>query len=294
MALTPRIAGSRHRGGSQPRWGLLVLPAALFMVFFFAWPLGQMIFRSFTDPATGLDNYARFAQTPSGVRSLLETLAMSALVTLTCAVVGYVYAYAIRFASPRVAALLLLAVIFPAGVNLLVRTFALQVVLRDTGIINQFLIRLHLISEHLTLIRTDFAVALGMTCMLLPYMVLPIYSVMRGINPDYVQAAAGLGARPVIAFARVFLPMSLPGLYAGSLIVFVAGLGFYVVPQLLGDNAGGRFLSQYTADYMAQAEWGYGSAIGTILLLVTLTTLAIAARVLKVGEILRMSFGGAR
>jgi ABC-type spermidine/putrescine transport system permease subunit I len=193
-----------------------------------------------------------------------------------------------------VAALLLLAVIFPAGVNLLVRTFALQVVLRDTGIINQFLMRLHLISDHLTLIRTEFAVALGMTCMLLPYMVLPIYSVMRGINPDYVQAAAGLGARPVIAFARVFLPMSLPGLYAGSLIVFVAGLGFYVVPQLLGDNAGGRFLSQYTADYMAQAEWGYGSAIGTILLLVTLTTLAIAARVLKVGEILRMSFGGAR
>ena len=99
MGLTPRIAGSRRRGGSQPRWGLLVFPAALFMFFFFAWPLGQMIFRSFTDPATGLDNYARFAQTPSGVRSLLETLAMSAAVTLICAVVGYVYAYAIRFAE---------------------------------------------------------------------------------------------------------------------------------------------------------------------------------------------------
>ncbi len=294
MVQTPRFAGSRRRGGSQARWGLLVLPAALFMVFFFVWPVGQMVFRSFTDPATGLDNYVRFAQTPSGVRSLLETLGMSALVTLICAVAGYVYAYAVRFASPRVAAVLLIAVIFPAGVNLLVRTFALQVVLRDTGIINQLLIRLHLISEHLTLIRTEFAVALGMTCMLLPYMVLPIYSVMRGINPEYVQAATGLGARPVVAFVRVFLPMSLPGLYAGSLIVFVAGLGFYVVPQLLGDNAGGRFLSQYTADYMAQAEWGYGSAIGTILLLVTLTTLAVAARVLRVGDILRLSFGGAR
>ena len=294
MAQTPRITGSRRRGGSQAWWGLLALPAALFMVFFFAWPLGQMIFRSFMDPTPGLDNYVRFAQTPSGVRSLFETLGMSALVTIICAVVGYVYAYAVRFASPRIAAVLLFAVLFPAGVNLLVRTFALQVVLRDTGIINQLLMRIHLISEHLTLIRTETAVALGMTCMLLPYMVLPVYSVMRGINPEYVQAAAGLGARPIVAFARVFLPMSLPGLYAGGLIVFVAGLGFYVVPQLLGDNAGGRFLSQYTADYMAQAEWGYGSAIGTILLLVTLTTLATAARVLKVGEILRQSFGGAR
>src|SRR5207245_10535422 len=119
-----------------------------------------MIFRSFTDPAMGLDNYARFVQTPSGVRSLLETLAMSAVVTLTCAVVGYVYAYAIRFASRRVAALLLLAVIFPAGVNLLVRTFALQVVLRATGIINQLLMRLHLIGGPPTPHITDFVVRL--------------------------------------------------------------------------------------------------------------------------------------
>ena len=288
------IAGSRRRGGSPARWGLLVLPAALFMAMFFAWPLAQMIVQSFTDPALGLDNYLRFVQTPSGVRSLLETLGTSALVTLICAVVGYVYAYAIRFASPRIAALLLFAVIFPAGVNLLVRTFALQVVLRDTGIINQLLLRLHLISEHLTLIRTEFAVALGMTCMLLPYMVLPLYSVMRSLNTEYVQAAASLGARPMVAFFRVFLPLSLPGLYAGSLIVFVAGLGFYVVPQLLGDNAGGRFLSQYTADYMANAEWGYGSAIGTVLLLVTLATLAGAARLLKVGDVLRLAFGGSR
>lgn len=291
---TQGLTGSRRRSGSRFGWGLLVLPAALFMVLFFAWPLAQMIVRSFTDPATGLDNYVRFAQTPSGVRALLETLGMSALVTVICAVVGYVYAYAIRFAPSRIGILLLFAIIFPAGVNLLVRTFALQVVLRDTGIINQLLIRIHLISEHLTLIRTEFAVALGMTCMLLPYMVLPIYSVMRGLNPEFVQAAASLGARPTVAFFRVFLPLSLPGLYAGSLIVFVAGLGFYVVPQLLGDNGGGRFLSQYTAAYMAQAEWGYGSAIGTILLLVTLATLAGAARLLRVGDVLRLAFGGGR
>jgi putative spermidine/putrescine transport system permease protein len=276
------------------RWGILTLPAAIFMFLFFVWPVAQMIFRSFTDPTPGFDNYIRFAGTPSGVRSLLVTLGTSALVTVACAVVGYVYAYAARFASPRVAALLLFAVLFPVGVNVLVRTFALQVALRDTGIINQVLIRFHLISQHLTLIRTEFAVAFGMTCMLLPYMVLPLYSVMRSIDPEYIQAAAGLGARPSVAFARVFLPLSLPGLYAGSLIVFVAGLGFYVVPQLLGDNAGGRFLSQYTADYMAQAEWGYGSAIGTILLGVTLITLAVAARMLKVGNVLRLSFGGAR
>ena len=293
VAQIRQFAGSRRRG-RPAGWGLLVLPAALFMVLFFAWPLAQMIAQSFSDPAPGLGNYVRFEQTPSGVRSLFETLGTSALVTLICAVVGYVYAYAIRFASPRIAALLLFAVIFPAGVNLLVRTFALQVLLRDTGIINQLLLQLHLISQHLTLIRTEFAVALGMTCMLLPYMVLPLYSVMRSLNTEYLQAAASLGARPMVAFIRVFLPLSLPGVYAGSLIVFVAGLGFYVVPQLLGDNAGGRFLSQYTADYMANAEWGYGSAIGTVLLLVTLATLAGAARLLRVGDVLRLAFGGGR
>jgi putative spermidine/putrescine transport system permease protein len=151
-----------------------------------------------------------------------------------------------------------------------------------------------LINTHLTLIRTSFAVALGMASMLLPYMVLPVYSVMRSLDAEYLQAAASLGARPMVAFFRVFLPLSLPGLYAGSLIVFVAGLGFYVVPQLLGDNAGGRFLSQYTADYMANAEWGYGSAIGTVLLLVALATLAGAARLLRVGDVLRLAFGGGR
>jgi len=275
-------------------WGLLALPATLFMALFFVWPLGEMIVRSFSDPTLGLDNYVRFWQSAAGVRSLLETLGTSALVTLICALVGYAYAYAIRFASPRLATVLLIAVIFPAGVNVLVRTFALQVVLRDTGIINDLLLKVHLVSQPLPLIRDEFAVVLGMTCMLLPYMVLPLYSVMRGLDTEYLRAAESLGARPAVAFLRVFLPLSLPGLYAGGLIVFVAGLGFYVVPQLLGDNAGGRFLSQYTADYMANAEWGYGSAIGTILLLVALVFLAAAARFLRVGEVIRLAFGGAR
>lgn len=274
-------------------WGLLVLPAVLFLTFFFAWPLAELVWWSVTSPETGLVNYTSFLQTPSGVRTLVVTVGMSALVTLICAVVGYVYAFAVRFAPRRLGAFLLIAVIFPAGVNVLVRTFALQVVLRDTGIINQLLQQLHLISQHLTLIRTPFAVALGMSCMLLPYMVLPVYSVMRALNLEYVQAAASLGARPAVAFLRVFLPLTLPGVFAGSLIVFVVGLGFYVVPQLLGDNAGGRFLSQYTAFYMGQAEWGYGSAIGTILLLVTLVIVAIASRLLRVGDILR-TLGGSR
>lgn len=272
-------------------WSLLALPALLFLILFFAWPLGELIWWSVTSPQAGFGNYSTFLQTPSGVRTLVVTLGMSALVTLISALVGYIYAYAVRFAAPRLAAVLLIAVIFPAGVNILVRTFALQVVLRDTGIINQLLLHVHVINEHLTLIRTPFAVVLGMTCMLLPYMVLPIYSVMRNLNLEYVHAAASLGARPSIVFLRVFLPMTLPGVFAGALIVFVLGLGFYVVPALLGDNAGGRFLSQYTAFYMEQAEWGYGSAIGTILLVLTLVILAGSSRLLRVGDVLRTSLG---
>jgi putative spermidine/putrescine transport system permease protein len=242
-----------------------------------------MIVRSITEPNLGLENYTRFLSTPSAVRSLITTVRISLVVTLACAVVGYCYAYAMVSATRRIRKILLVAVLLPAAVSVLVRTFAIEVVIRDTGIVNEALLGTGLIHRPVELIRTPVGVAIGMLSMLLPYMVLPLYTVMQRIDPEYVLAASILGAPPRWAFLRVFLPMSLPGVLAGSLIVFVSALGYYIVPSILG-SGNDLFLSEQVNYYIGRAEWGYGSAIGIVLLLLMLMTLALASRFMKVGD----------
>ena len=166
----------------------------------------------------------------------------------------------------RVAGLLLIAVLLPFWSSLLVRTFAWQVILRDTGIINTFLIDLGVISEPLTLIRTTGGVIIGMSHILLPFMVLPIYAVMRRIDPEFGRAAANLGASPASAFLRVFVPLSLPGVVAGCLLVFVLALGFYITPALLG-GLRDQMISQLIVQQVQQRlDWGFGTAMSVLLM----------------------------
>jgi hypothetical protein len=145
------------------------------------------------------------------------------LSTASCLLIGYPFAYLMTVVPGRVAGLLAIAVLLPFWSSLLVRTFAWQVILRDTGIINRFLESLGVISEPLPLIRTTAGVIIGMSHILLPFMVLPIWAVMRRIDPEYSRAAANLGASPARAFVRVVLPLSLPGVLAGCLLVVRPG-----------------------------------------------------------------------
>lgn len=253
-----------------------------------------MIITSFTDPSLGLENYKRFFATPSALHSLWVTVSISVTVTGICAVIGYIYTYMTILARPLVGRTLLAIVLLPAGMNILVRTFALEVILADQGVINKLLRYLHITSSPVALARTPFAIGLGMVSMLLPFMVFPLYTIMRRIDPELITAAKSLGAVPRVAFWRVFFPLSLPGLSAGALIVFVSALGYFVVPQLLGNNGSDRFLSQYTSLYIADGEWGYGAAIGVVLLVMTLGTLALAARAVRIGDALRSSVGDQR
>ncbi len=278
-----RLRRPRPAGDAPDLWRWLVVPGALFLFFFFLWPLAEMAYRSVSEPSLGFGNYMRFLTTPSAVRSLETTIRVSLIVTLICVVVGYCYAYTLVGASPRVRALLLVAILLPAAVSLLVRTFAIEALIRDTGIINQALIRLGVIQDPLPLIRTPLGVSIGMMSLLLPYMVLPLYAVMARIDPEYITAASSLGASPLRAFVRIFLPMSLPGVLAGALIVFVSALGYYIVPSILG-SGNDLFLSELVNYYIGRAEWGYGSAIGMILLLLMLVTLLAASRLVKVAD----------
>ncbi|WP_022664908.1 ABC transporter permease [Desulfospira joergensenii] len=274
----------------SPAW--LILPGLLVLFFLFLWPLSQMIIRSFTDPELGLGNYQRFFTTSSAVRSLLTTMKVSLAATLICAVIGYIYAYTMAGASTAVRRLLMAAIVLPMGINLLVRTFALQAILRDTGVINQALMGIGLITEPLPLIRNQFAVAVGIVSMQLPFMVLPVFSTMVKIDQNLLLAGKGLGATPARVFFDIYFPLSLPGVLAGSLIVFVSSLGFYVVPALLG-SGNDQFLSELVFFWVrGRGQFGYGSAMGAILLVLTLGTLLVASRFIGIDKAIVQSTKG--
>jgi ABC-type spermidine/putrescine transport system permease subunit I len=285
-------SGRRRRDGPiVNRWALLAIPPIAFLVAFFVVPLVVVSLRSVTDfpkpTADAFANYGRFFASAANVHVLENTFWVAAWSTVVCLALGYPYAYLMNMVRPRVAGLLLIAVLLPFWSSLLVRTYAWQVILRDTGIINTFLIDTKIITEPIPLIRTTLGVLLGMSQILLPFMVLPIYAVMRRIDPEYTKAAANLGATPFAAFRRVFLPLSLPGVLAGSLLVFVLALGFYITPALLGSPKD-TMISQFIASAVQQRlDWGIGSTMAVILMALTLAVLFIASRFIR----LRDAFG---
>jgi ABC-type spermidine/putrescine transport system permease subunit I len=268
------------------RWSLLALPAVVFLAGFFLVPLIAMSVRSVTDPpGAGLANYEQFFSQAAYIRVLTNTFWIALLATLACLIVGYPFAYLMTIVPGRVAGLLLIAVLLPFWSSLLVRTFAWQVLLRDTGIINGFLLDLGLISEPLTLIRTTGGVILGMSHILLPFMVLPLYAVMRRIDPEFGRAAANLGASPIAAFLRIFVPLSLPGVLAGCLLVFILALGFYITPALLG-GLRDQMISQLIVQQIQQRlDWGFGTAMGVLLVGITLTILFVASRAIRLRDV---------
>jgi len=276
----------RLRGPAVDRWAVLVLPAVVFLVVFFLAPLVTMSLRSVTDPPdAGLSNYTKFFGQEAYLRVLTNTFWIAFISTVTCLVIGYPYAYLMTIVPGRVAGLLLIAVLLPFWSSLLVRTFAWQVILRDTGIINSFLLNLGVISEPVPLIRTTLGVIVGMSHVLLPFMVLPIYAVMRRIDPEFGRAAANLGASPVRAFVRVFMPLTMPGVLAGALLVFVLALGFYITPALLG-GLRDQMISQLIVQQAQQRlDWGFASAMAVLLMAITFAILFVASRMIRLRDV---------
>ncbi len=268
------------------RWALLVLPAAAFLVVFFLAPLIEMSARSVTEPVgADLSNYTRFFEQEAYIRVLTNTFWIASLTTAVCLLIGFPFAYLMTVVPGRIAGVLLIAVLLPFWSSLLVRTFAWQVILRDTGIINSFLVDTGLVPEPLPLIRTTTGVIIGMSHILLPFMVLPIWAVLRRIDPEYSRAAANLGASPATAFRRIVLPLSLPGVLAGCLLVFVLALGFYITPALLGGPRD-QMISQLIVEQVErQLDWGFASAIAVLLMAATFAMLFVASRAVRLGDV---------
>lgn len=215
-----------------PIW--LTAPALTILLVVFGLPIVLLFLTSLNAPAFSLLNYQAFLRQPANVRVLLQTVQVSAVATAICVIIGYPMAYLITVASKRLRMVLLVLVIIPYLTSLLVRTYAWIVILGDSGLINNLLLSIGLISSPLSLIYSRLAVYIGMVHIMLPVMILPLVSVMMGIDKSLVAAAQSMGARPFSAFCRVFLPLSLPGLRSGLLLVFVFCLGFYITPAALG------------------------------------------------------------
>jgi putative spermidine/putrescine transport system permease protein len=270
-------------------WAVTIVPGLAFLTAFFLIPLGGMIYRSFTDP--GPETYRIFVENELYVRVLWTTLRTSAIVTVSTLLLAYPYAYVMLRSGFRMTAVLGGLVLLPFWSSILVRTYAWTVLLQDSGVINSALRRLGLIDEALSLMRNDLGVTIGMSHILLPFMVFPIYAVMTRIDPDLVPAAESLGARPWRAFVKVFWPLSLPGVFAGSLLVFVLSIGFYITPALLGSPANTMYSVLVVDMVSRQLQFGVGSAMGVVLLLVTLGLLWIGTRVVRLGDVLGVEIG---
>ncbi len=208
----------------------------------------------------------------------IRTFTIAFTVTFFCLVLGFPAAYLLATLPPRVGNLMLILVLLPFWTPLLVRTGAWVVVLQENGFVNQTIMWLGLSDGPVRLIYNRVGVIIAMTHVLLPFMILPAYSVMKTIPPDYMRAARSLGAPPTTAFFRVYMPQALPGLAAGALLVFIIALGYYITPALVG-GAGDRMVSSFIALYTTgTVNWGLAAALGTGLLVATLILYAVYAR----------------
>jgi len=248
-------------------------PAWFWMTLFFLLPLGIVVFYSVlskgdyggvTLPFT-FGSYGRFVD-PLYLRILARTFLLAALTTVLCLVIGYPLAYFIAFHGGARKNLLLILVVLPFWTSFLVRTYAWIFLLRDTGLINTVLIRLGLIRAPLPLLYNDGAVLLGLVYGFLPLMVLPLYASMERLDRSLLEAAADLGARPAAALARVTIPLTGPGIYAGSVLVWISSLGAYLTPDLLGGGKsiliGGLVQNQFTT----ARDWPFGAAVSVLLM----------------------------
>jgi putative spermidine/putrescine transport system permease protein len=229
-----------------------------------------------TDPAGSI--VAKPEEASIFIDIFIRTFEMSLVVTLLCVALGFPVAYLLASLPARLAYPLLVLVLVPFWTSLLVRTAAWVVLLQNRGIVNHALVDLHILNEPTALIYNRLGAYVAMTHILLPYFILPLYSVMKGISPNYMRAAASLGARPIRTFIKVYLPQCAYGITAGCLLVFTVAIGFYITPALVG-GAADQMISYYIAFYTnTAANWGLACALSVWLLAATFILYVVYSR----------------
>jgi putative spermidine/putrescine transport system permease protein len=278
VAAGPAIWSARRRAARRLGG---VLPLLLVTGLIVYAPLAYIVPRSLFSPGFTLQHYAQIVQKTIYLRVLANTLEMAALVTVVALLAAYPVAFWLtrvpRRWLPPVVALILL----PFWTSILVRMYAWIVILGRNGLVNRALLELHLIDRPIAILYTATAVVIGTVHVLLPFMIIPIYSAMVGVDRRLLQASEGLGASAAQTFWRVYLPLTLPGVLAGSVLVFIQALGFFITPAILG---GGKFPTIATLiEQMINAflDWELAAALVVVLLATAVTIYLLGSRAFR-------------
>ncbi|MER9998992.1 ABC transporter permease [Mesorhizobium sp. M0051] len=255
-----------------------LLPALVLIVLFFVAPVLALLLRSVTEPEPGLQNYATLLGDGTYARVFFNTFLVAAVVTAVTVVVAFPVAWMLAIMPSALASIIFGVIILSMWTNLLTRTYAWMVLLQRTGVINRALLAIGIIDQPLPLINNLTGVTIGMVYIMLPFMILPLVGTLRAIDPMTLRAAALCGASPIQAFRRILLPLSLPGLAAGGLMVFVMSLGYFVTPALLGGTSNMMLAEMIAQMIQSLLNWGLGSAAAFILLVVTMALYALQLR----------------
>lgn len=258
---------------------ILLAPGLALILLLFVYPLLRLVLESVLEPTPGFTNYLEVVTDPTLWQIIMTTLVISAQCTVASLVLGYPVSYLLSRLPRSWANLLMMLVLLPFWTSLLVRMYAWMALLGRHGIINEAMISMGLSTTPYPLLYNRFAVIVGMTHVLLPFMVLSLYSTMIGIDRSLIEAATSMGSSFRQTFLRIYLPLSLPGIYAGSLLVFIFALGFYITPALIGSPQE-TTISVYIQQQIQQLNWGEGTAMAVILVAIVVALFIVYDRLL--------------
>ncbi|AUM67086.1 ABC transporter permease [Brevibacillus sp. 7WMA2] len=270
---------------------LLALPGFLWLTIFFLVPMLFVVMLSFLKRGVygqivyefTLANYARFFESLY-VQIFIETLLVSVGTTIICLLLGYPLAYMITRLDRKWQNLWLLLVMIPFWINFLVRSYAWVIILRTQGLVNTVLQSLGLIDQPLTLLYTPGAVLLGMVYALLPFIILPIYVSLEQLDRKKLEAAYDLGATPAKTFWHITLPLTMPGVVSGCILVFVSSLGMFVVPDVMGGAKSSLFGNVIQNQFLSARDWPFGSALSMVIVLFSIIMIYLYYRATKMQE----------
>ena len=263
-----------------------LIPTGVLLGGVFILPILLFLSRGFLDPQPTFRHFVHAFREPVYLKIIWITFRISFTVTVSCVLLGYPIAYLLSSVHEKTRNLLMILVLVPFWTSLLVRNYAWMVLLGRNGVFNNIFVSLGLVKEPIKMLHTSFAVNVGMTQMMMPFMILSMFSVMSGIDRTLLRASASLGANRFRTFMRVFLPLSMPGVGSGSLLVFIYSLGFFITPALLGGGKAVMMSMIIEEQISSLLNWGFASALAMLLLGSTFVFFFVYSRFFRIERIL--------